>query len=114
MNQYAICNEKGEFYTKNGWRNPWASKLEKAKIYKKEGTAKAQITSLTLANKLDEIPKLVILETLVSKIIPQTERVQKAINDKRNRETQYKAKLLAKEIDCKTSELLKLKQQLKG
>lgn len=33
MNQYAICNDKGEFYTKN-WGNVWTDKLEKQRFIK--------------------------------------------------------------------------------
>jgi hypothetical protein len=109
MKLYTICNNKGRFYSTH-YNKKWSDKLEDAKIYKKEGTAKAQITCMSL--NCGEVPQLVILETIVIEVIPQDKRVQEAIENKRIRDLQYKKKLLEMEIDCKTSELLKLKQRL--
>lgn len=69
---------------------------------------------MAIRNKESKVPLLVILETHVLQFIPQTERVQKAIDDKINRAKKEKARLLSLEIECKTSELLRLKGELKG
>lgn len=122
MKLYAISNKAGEYYKGRGWW--WTSKLSDAKIYKKEGQAKAQITNLSTGKytfeilrsdntnifdgRESEIPKLVVLEVTIADVIPQVDRVKKAYADKKAREIQSKRDSLEEEIKRKQEELSRL------
>jgi len=82
MKLYAVMNHEGLYLRSKGYGgygNPWVDTIEKARIYPKEKTAKAQITFWAKNYSEYPIPSLVVLKAEIETVINQETRVNSVI-----------------------------------
>lgn len=112
LDLYVVCNRNGQFLRAKGYGGSgekWVNEINKARIYPKIGTARAQVT--WFANNYPQygVPKIVKLTCTGIEVLDEKERVKKSQKAKAKRELEdqrqhneiMKKHLLAKEKEIR-------------
>jgi len=101
MELYVVRNRDGKYFRAKGiggYGDSWVDELERARIYTKASSAKAQITFWATNYPDYGTPDLVILEAKIKEVVPQDERVKGVVKAAKKRDVAYRKKQAEFEI----------------